>query len=126
MASRRHRDHPVGRSPSAAELFRERLQVRVWRSRLDRDLADGCPPDGSDLLASRARQLADPLTRHELAILLRRVVADAEHPSAELSPVAVRRAAVVSSREGLLGLAERLEGAWACEPVRQWRAQLVS
>ena len=87
MVSRRHRDRLVGRRQSAAQLFRERLRLRLRRSRLDRDLADGCPPDRSDLLASRARYLADPLTCHELAILLRRVVADAEHPSAELSPV---------------------------------------
>jgi hypothetical protein len=49
------------------------------------------------------------LTRHELAIWLRRIVADAEHPRAALRSAPVCRAAVLSWREGMLGLAQRLE-----------------
>jgi hypothetical protein len=56
-------------------------------------------------------ELADQLTRHELAASLRMVVLDADKPAARLLPMPVCHASVLSSREGLLGLAERLEGA---------------
>jgi hypothetical protein len=56
-------------------------------------------------------ELADQLTRHELAASLRMVVLDAAEPPARLLPMPVCYASVLSSREGILGLAERLEGA---------------
>lgn len=61
--------------------------------------------------ALRAGQLLDPLTRRELARSLREVVRRAENPSPAPfgSTVPVLGNVVLSWREGLLGLAERLE-----------------
>ena len=56
-------------------------------------------------------QLADRLTRHELAASLRMVVSDAAEPSARLLPMPVCHTSALTWREGILGLAERLEGA---------------
>ena len=125
MITRGNRARLVGGSQGATQLLHRRLAVLVCRSRLDRELADGCPQDGSDARAVRARQLAEPVTRHELAILLRRAVADAEHPAAALGSVPVRRPAVQSSREGLLGLAERLERPGAVNPCGVARTKFL-
>jgi hypothetical protein len=60
--------------------------------------------------ALRASQLVDMVTRRRLARSIRRLVKDAEHPAALLcSAVPLCRTAVWPWREGLLGLAERLE-----------------
>lgn len=55
-------------------------------------------------------QLADRLTRHELAVALRMAVLDAAEPSARLLPMPVCYTVALTWREGILGLAERLEG----------------
>ncbi|MGO9750036.1 MAG: hypothetical protein ACLP8S_34465 [Solirubrobacteraceae bacterium] len=90
--------------------FRVRLRVSLRRWRLDRQLADGWDPDVSADRALRAGQLTDFVTRRRLARSLRGVVAAADSPRAALlgSAVLVCREAVVASREGLLGLADRL------------------
>ena len=105
--------------------LRQRVRVRACRSRLDRELADGCSPDGADLRALRARELIDPLTRHELAISLRRVVADAQLPGARLRSVPVNRAALLPWCAGLLGLAERLERPGEVNPCGVARARFL-
>ena len=66
----------------------------------------------------RAGQLAEPLTRRHLARSLRHVVADAERPHAVVlsSRVPTVRDAVDHWREGLLGLAERLEQPGPTDP----------
>jgi hypothetical protein len=77
-----------------------------------RELADGCTHDRPPELARSAEQLAYPRTRRELAGSLRRVVGESEHPRTVTLPpstVPVLRTVVASWREGLLGLAERLE-----------------
>lgn len=75
-------------------------------------------------------ELADQLIRHERAASARMVVLDAAEPSARLLPMPVCRVSVLSSREGILGLAERLEGARAAnaaglDRVRALLAELI-
>jgi len=98
-----------GRVPGLRHALGRRLRVRLHRRRLDRELADGC--DASQDRVLRASELTDPGTRRELARSLREVVANAENPRRALfgSAVPVLSAAVLPWREGLLGLAERLE-----------------
>jgi hypothetical protein len=85
--------------------------VRLHRWRLDRELANGCDCNSSEDRAIRARQLARPGVRHDLARSLRRVVADAERPSLTwpAPAVPIRREAIINWRGGLLGLADRLD-----------------
>jgi hypothetical protein len=102
-----------------------RLRLRISRKRVDRELADGVPPERSDLHALRGSQLVDPLTRHELAIQMRTAIAAAEHPGTALRFGSVRRDTVIASREGLLGLAERLENGDAINPCGVARARAL-
>ena len=89
-----------------------RLRLRISRERLDRELADGVPSERSDLHALRGSQLADPLTRHELAIQMRTAVAAAEHRGAALGFGSVRREAVIAN--------QRVYSAWRIG----WKAQM--
>jgi hypothetical protein len=102
-------------------------RLRAWfgRRRLDWELAEGCSPEGGVLRSFRARQLSDPVVRHELAVALRRVVADVEQPRAVLGYAPVRHAAVLPWREVLLGLAERLEGCGQVNPCGVARARFL-
>lgn len=95
--------------PSPALMLR--LRVRLHCRRLDHQLADGLVPDGFDDRELRARQLAGAGTRRRLACSLRGLVQETERPAAGLlsSAVPVCRRTVWPWREGLLGLAERLE-----------------
>jgi hypothetical protein len=83
----------------------------LHRRRLDRAVADGCATDTSPDRALRSCQLTTATTRRRLAGTLRQVVAEADEPRAVrmASAVPVCRTAVVPWREGLLGLADRLE-----------------
>lgn len=74
-------------------------------------MADGFGPDPVEDRALRARQLAATRARRRLARSLRARVKDAERPAAIRMSAAVPlcRRAVLPWREGLLGLAERLE-----------------
>jgi hypothetical protein len=85
--------------------------VQLHRGRLDRQVADGFGPDPVEDRALRARQLAATRARRRLARSLRARVKDAERPAAIRMSAAVPlcRRAVLPWREGLLGLAERLE-----------------
>lgn len=94
-----------------------RLRLRVWvrRRRLNNELAAGFEPHASDELALRARQLTDTSTRRRLARSLRGVASDVEdRRAAVLGPGVPVCRKVLPWREGLLGLAERLDGR---EPV---------
>ena len=115
--------------PKPRELQRpglgQQLKARLERARLDRDLAAGCSPQRSRLHALRARQLAGPFVRSEVARSLRHVVDAAMRPDAVLTPVRLRRSTVLVSlrqeevqawREGLLGLAARIDGHAAGNP----------
>jgi hypothetical protein len=100
----------TARDRSRAPL-RLRLRVRLQRRRLNNELAAGFDPHTSDELALRARQLTDRSTRRRVARSLRGVVSDVEDRRAAVlgSGVPVCRK-VLPWREGLLGLAERLDG----------------
>jgi hypothetical protein len=91
--------------------FRRRLRVQLHRTRLDQQLADGFGRDSVEDRALRGRQLAGRRARRQLARSLRARVKDAERPAAPRLSAAVPlcRRTVLSVREGLLGLAERLE-----------------
>lgn len=102
---------------SSLSQFRLRLRVLRHRSRLDRELADGRAADVSVDRALRAQQLVDSRTRRGFARSLRRLVAAAERPPALIgSAVPVRRDAIQPWREGLLGLADRLERSGPINP----------
>lgn len=87
------------------------MRVQLHKARLDQQLAEGFGPDPIEDRALRARQLAGLRARRRLASSLRARVKDAERPAAPRMTAAVplSRRAVVSWRESLLGLAERLE-----------------
>ena len=94
------------------------LRVRLHRGRLDRELADGGDPAACAERGLRAKQLVAATTRRRLAHSLRGAVADADAPYAVVfySAVPVCRRAVAPWREGLLGLADRLEHAETLNP----------
>ncbi|HEY7143001.1 MAG TPA: hypothetical protein VH637_02040 [Streptosporangiaceae bacterium] len=69
--------------------WRDRMQVRLRARRLDAELARGACPDGTVVLALRARQLTGMRARRHLARAVRRVLAAATgRPRARL-PVPV-------------------------------------
>lgn len=102
---------------------------RVWmrQDRLDRELADGCPPEMTPDHARRSRRLTSPRTRRQLAASLRRSVSVAQRaPTAGLfSAVPVDRDAVEASREGLLGLADALDRLGPGEPCGLARLNIL-
>jgi hypothetical protein len=84
--------------------------ARLRRGRLDRELAENRDLEPCGDRALRAGQLTDAVTRRQVARSLRGVVAKAERAPGGLgSAVPVRRGVVLAWREGLLGLADRLE-----------------
>ena len=107
--------------------LRRRLRVRLSHGRLDRGLADGWPPEAFEDLSLRAAQLAGLPTRRRVADSLRRLVRHAElAPFARLgSAVPVCRSSVLRWREGLLGLAERLDGPAPVNPCGVARALVL-
>jgi hypothetical protein len=112
---------------SLATSVSRRIRVHLHRGRLDRQLADGCAPDEFADLAIRAEELADPLHRRRVARSLRRLVEQAElSPAARVGSAApVWRPSVVRWREGVLGLAERLERPAPVDPCGVARALLL-
>jgi hypothetical protein len=88
-----------------------RLRVGLSRFRLDCELAAGQPAGASKARALRAMQLTDLSTRRKVARSLRHTVADARRPNPPgfSSAVPMRRDAVRSCGEAMLGLADRLE-----------------
>ncbi len=92
-------------------MLRRRLRVQFHKGRLDLQVADGYGPDPVEDRALRAKQLARMRTRRRLARTLRARVKDAERPAVPQLSAAVPmcRRTVVRWREGLLGLADRLE-----------------
>ncbi len=87
-----------------------RLRVLFRRGALDRELAEGCPPDTAGDRGLRARQLTEPDSCRRLAASLRSCVEDAENPRRRgfSSAIPVRRDVVLIWRDSLLDLAGRL------------------
>jgi hypothetical protein len=87
------------------------LRVRLRRRLIDRDMAEARVDNNSDEHRLREAQLASEVNRRDIAGSLREVVALAENPRAEWlgSTALLNRDVVVPSRDGLMGLVERLE-----------------
>jgi hypothetical protein len=85
--------------------------VQLHKARLDQQLAERFGSDPIEDRALRARQLTGMRARRRLASSLRDRVKDAERPPGPRvsAAVPVARRAVLSWKESLLGLAERLE-----------------
>ncbi len=119
--------HPHRRPIATAASLTLRLRVYLTRGRLDRKIAGGGPYPPTAALALRARQLAKPRTRRQIARSLREIVSYADRRASRrgfsavvVEPVAVRRA-----RHPILGLAERLEGPAHVNPAGVARAQVL-
>ncbi len=124
MRLRHQRRSSGGESPSPGSsgdtidvALSLRLRVRLTRGGLDRQIAAGRPCDATPARSLRARQLADPGTRRQIARDLRGVIEFADRCGSHtlITPVVIDRRAVRAGREAIVGLAERLEGA---TPVR--------
>jgi hypothetical protein len=70
-------------------------------------------------------QLAAALTRHELALSIRRIVLNAECAAAASPDAPAGAAAILATRAGLLGLAERLEDGKPVHPGGVERARTL-
>jgi hypothetical protein len=90
--------------------LRDRLATH-WRARgLDRDLADGVPPEASAALALRAQRLTEPEWRWSMAGALRRLVREANVDRRQrLGRVTPDLRAVRSATEELNRLADTLD-----------------
>jgi hypothetical protein len=104
-----------------------RLRVKLRRHRLDHQLADGLDPTELADRALRAAQLAAMPARRRTVRSLRGVVKAAGQPTGlPLGPaVPVSRGAVLAWRQGLLGLAERLERPEPVNPCGVARAVVL-
>ncbi len=102
----------AGRPDAVAAPITLRLRVHLLRRVLDRRLAAGHACESTPALALRARQIADPHARQQLARSLRRVVDFVDGPgSRRARPApASERAPVSRGRQAVHGLATRLEG----------------
>jgi hypothetical protein len=89
-----------------------RAKVALNRGGLERLLANGATPERNAALELRASQLLSMSSRRRLAADLRRVLARAEAPGprSAFSAVVIDCAGVRKVREGLLGLADLIEG----------------
>src|SRR5271157_1888097 len=103
-------------------------RVRLRRERIDRDLADARMHNLSEEHTLRAAQLTSEANRRDIARSLREVVALAENPRAEWlgSTALLNRDVVLPSRDGLMGLVERLEQSGPVGPCGVARARLLA
>jgi hypothetical protein len=104
------------------------LRVRLRRRRIDRELADTGGSAISEAHALRAVQLASDVNRREAARSLREVVAAADSPRAEWfgSTALLDRDVAVAGRDGLMGLAQRLEQREPLGPCGIARARVLA
>jgi len=83
-----------------------RLVARFRRTEIDRQLADGCPPDTQVCVLLRARELESASVRRRLALNVLRILADARSGSRRSGlPVPVCRQRVCACSEDLAQLA---------------------
>ena len=104
------------------------LRVRLWRRRIDRQLADADRRAHSEEHALRAEQRASEVNRRRVARSLREVVVAAENPRAEWlgSTALLDRDVAVAGRDGLMALAERLEQTEPLGPCGIARARVLA
>ncbi len=86
----------------------DRVRLRLCVTALDRELANGAPPETSRVLALRARELSRPSVSDELGTQLRRILRDARQPVAPGSRVCACRGRVIAAESELRLLASRL------------------
>ena len=110
-----------------AQVLSKRLRVRLHRDRLDHQLANGLDPSELADRALRASQLAALPARRRVARSLRGVVSAADRPTGSLlgAAIPVSRRPVIAWRQGLLGLAERLERREPVNPCGVARALIL-
>jgi hypothetical protein len=88
--------------------LRDRIEARVRFHHLDRQLADGVPPERSAALSLRAHRLVDPAFGTALGRRLHAIVREAILHRVPRAQVAVRLAAVADLAAELDELARRL------------------
>src|SRR3954469_13143041 len=88
--------------------LRDRVEARVRTHHLDRQLADGVPPERSAALSLRARRLVDPAFATALARRLHAIVREAVLRRVPRAQIAVRLAAVEDIAADFDELAPRL------------------
>jgi hypothetical protein len=98
------------------------LRARLWRSKLDRDLARGMRPDATPALALRARQLCDPDERQRLAAELDALVELATDDGPPEPGIAAQLRAVREQHAIIRRLAVRLRDHRAVSPCGVARA----
>jgi hypothetical protein len=102
----------VGRAAVAVRPYRvrlrDRLAARLNAPLLDRELADGVPPEAGAALSLRARRLLDPVFAVGLARSLHRVLREARSGESPRARMPVRRDAVLESADDVEALARRL------------------
>lgn len=101
-------------------------RVRVHRASIDRELAAGRFPAREESVM-RASQLADPAGRRRVARSIRRLADYAIAPPSMVltSTAPINRAEIRRCREGLLGIAERLEREGPVNPCGVARAVVL-
>ncbi len=99
-----------GRVAAERPRLRDRLAAHWRAQRLDRELADGVPPEASAALALRAQRLTEPDWRWSMAGALRRVLRDANaNRGQRFGRVTPNVRAVKSASEELSRLADTLD-----------------
>jgi hypothetical protein len=88
--------------------LRDRIAARVLAHSLDRQLADGAPPERSAALSLRARRLATPAYARFLARRLNEIVREAVARRVPRAQIAVRLHAVATCSAEFEDLARRL------------------
>lgn len=88
-----------------------RVRARLRRHKLDKALASGADPNTDLLRCERAQELVGEKTRHEIAVCLERLLAEADSAPRRLctSRVPIARAAIRDSRWALETIVERLK-----------------
>ena len=107
--------------------LRDRIGARVRAIALERELAEGVPPETCPTLALRAQTLISPSARRSLAREIRRVVSDARGGHAWLmARIPGHRQAILATADDLEVIADRLdEGPAAAQGVARVRVLLT-
>ena len=101
-------DEPTGGLVARSAKPWERWRARLGAYRLDEDLARGASPETSAALALRARRLARPEFRRDLAHSAERILAEAQRPGPVHPAVPVCRERVMAAAGELAGVIDAL------------------